>query len=1691
MQTSEEELQEEVVGVVQGSDVDVVEEGKVTEETGVEIGPGAEQVQQQIADEQVGIELGDLVEFHSTRADLETIRGHVYYIDESRISLLEQGKSRRLVVFDMEQDEEDDWVFLPEYELTGAEIKEKRLLPSFVAQRGMAKDMMVETFTAEGDPLTTYKITDVDEMKDTATFTDDTGESLVLAFEFKGIPRDRSIAPFDVLRVIEPPKTEPTIPNNAAVGEVKEEMFDFEFLEDLEAPDDEPVVGLYTARAIPLWERIFSDDEQINEMLRERIKELDPAAQKSTRRIRAITRLVWTMLGLRNDVVRYSGDRPVGRKPVAFQTLVELLEKTEFPLAKKILKVARAIYVDHSYGALQPVTSRDYKTDPETIPDEAIRLYYIPDVLIKGDRYLDTQLKDGLTEVVVPGTTQQKIPRWITIWQGYFNKYFVVIAPVREDDDVKDIKYDQDFFRLELPKDADEGETLSGLPVLTAGNDKMVDASSVGRIRFSFLRALAARYGRYGDTGLTHKVEEADTAEIKGYLLFPLKYIRDLGYIRSGLLAYDVAYAMMQMTPMKSILDDAGPITDIPEANKIISVNFDGSTLGNTEIADWLKGQAIYGGGIGDLMPFLRSFGLLQAEFTVEQKLVLDAKVNVYRLAVTKMLKDLRASIAEERKERKLIVTNSLLDKQRSYELFKTLTSDQTGEPILKELLSDFNERHKSYAYFDLAKFAYLYNYYPDLLLNTLAQNPEVAKERLRAERDLFMEGVYAKLAEEKKLQDAGEPPQVNPCQHVKDLNKIRRIENNAERMICLNKFITMYKLKKENHWLWCNNGEPPHHLLCEHEYLLLQEFLRPRERDVIHKEIILNFGGGRFNGQYICKQCGQAIASYEYDSNIGTDDNGRPLDGRGVLVDEDALEEEKLQRALSTEGEEEEKVTTTTEEDVFILNTINELAAIVGIFPDRKSYEKMISRVRNALALVPDRAKYAKSQKALKASGKAATDYDVFKARILVSLCGAALLIDAQTKVPEYVVRYTEQSCANPSFTGYPRDPGASKPLTGMEYIACAISSIGKRVAPWDVTGYQTIASTNARMKEIMLYLKSFTEQLAEIPDVQQDIIDKKQYLIETFGYESALGRPRDLIPYGFTPAPFIVTKELTAEAEAPTIAESASMEEKVRAYIKQAHIYAATFGKYQKGKGYAEASCCYSNLLTPAEFWKTKGTLPELPAPLPPQGPRGSLLYVHMTPRKLERIFGKADASIMYRLFIRVCFRGPRIGQQHEPGYDNVCPWCEFKFPEDPRMPPPTRRFAKEGKKQQKYDEEYTTEIEQKANQEIQALREAGISEINKETFETLLIDVERREILPYKEPDRIPEPIQNLRGMLSLLPAPFEDYEEVLRETLVAVSSLAPDAKRVDIVNAFAGLSNKAVTLENEIRTRLGEDTFGVYAELMKLPPQELGEALRTYFLVPFQRILQKTTQASISLTGVRLLMKSASGFGPELVDDIEKAHRLHTSYLFDIAKDIPKTDVFIKAKMKEVIDKLSILIPLFIKILRPSVVRGGALASGFLQRAMTAGVFAEFIMPNHIPSNAAGVVVPSSSVTIPAKMPAKILQACLLKYKQEGLAYSEEQIREMIQDRIEKEKTKIIRDKNEMTPEQRKLDNMLQRLGMGKWAVGGTKAIWRYDPNQYVSEQEAMQAAGITRFGEQMDVYEREGGYDVVQTGEDDA
>ena len=78
------------------------------------------------------------------------------------------------------------------------------------------------------------------------------------------------------------------------------------------------------------------------------------------------------------------------------------------------------------------------------------------------------------------------------------------------------------------------------------------------------------------------------------------------------------------------------------------------------------------------------------------------------------------------------------------------------------------------------------------------------------------------------------------------------------------------------------------------------------------------------------------------------------------------------------------------------------------------------------------------------------------------------------------------------------------------------------------------------------------------------------------------------------------------------------------------------------------------------------------------------------------------------------------------------------------------------------------------------------------------------------------------------------------------------------------------------------------------------------------------------------------------------------------------------------------------------------------------------------------------------------------------------FSEDQIRDMIARRIEAEKMTFINRLDRLTPEEKKVELMKKRLGLGEWSVGGTKAIFSLDPDQYERERVQRIEMGVGDF-----------------------
>jgi hypothetical protein len=187
----------------------------------------------------------------------------------------------------------------------------------------------------------------------------------------------------------------------------------------------------------------------------------------------------------------------------------------------------------------------------------------------------------------------------------------------------------------------------------------------------------------------------------------------------------------------------------------------------------------------------------------------------------------------------------------------------------------------------------------------------------------------------------------------------------------------------------------------------------------------------------------------------------------------------------------------------------------------------------------------------------------------------------------------------------------------------------------------------------------------------------------------------------------------------------------------------------------------------------------------------------------------------------------------------------------------------------------------------------------------------------------------------------------------------------------------------------------------------------------------------------------------------------------------------------SKLEYARNALSMVLPIIKNEVRAAFLPGGKFGSPYILGALITGILSEFIDPNRVPTAEAG------SIDLGARAPIQILDVCLGRLQVEGLNFTEQQVRDMIARRSEIEKVAMINRLARMTPEEKKVELMKKRLGLGDWAVGGTKAIYAYDPDQYERERAQRSEMGMEDFGAAgAPATGEEGGYDADQMAAED-
>ena len=1556
-------------------------------------------------DTEVGFQLGDRIYINGGRYDKSS--GRIYYLDENLIRILPDGVSNSLIDLPIVDDDIDESLGIKTLF-----VLEKRRSDAFVVQRDYAVGQIAETFTANGEPVSdNLTIEAVSEIDDAIVLVNSLGETERINFNFTGIPTD---LPYAVLR--SRTREEPVLQETETETEVETTADD-----DFELFDAPPILG--DIKEIAITDRTYPDIVQRNDMMQEFVKMLDLNLQKNPLRLREIRKLVELCLLLRNSVVEYDAvGETIGTKETSYKTVLDIASGSNVSFSKPVCSAKRVVYLDKS-------------NDNPTDTTMSVDIRYLANEI---ERENDIAKNFVGNASVNPGDF---LPNWYISLDNY-NKRNHVSWTSKE----KEYKFsrDSEFFRNPIPDI--QTPSVDGLPKTSnSGKSKkepLLTSDFLGSVSYSYLRGLSGRYGRLRPKEEARLIESPEESSVTSFLLFPKKYERTLGSTRSGRLAYDVGRSLKPLSTVQRILELSEGISDIPSAGGVLAVGVLGNTLGNISIKDWLSHMPLSLHGLGDATVELSSYGFLNKEFSYEQQEVLIKKIESTIAHIKSTLRAAREKATADISALQFSTSN--LISQSSVE---RLLSILKSEPDILELSKKIQSYIPFYKNSDIATVAALDKYIHDYMIATLSGNPgSIALYGNQYKNRMYIDSLYVGLAQKIKEEYSLIEPSINTCPHVSSYNAVQKIKEDATRMKLLAKYLTQFQDSKKDNFINCILCGK--HCCCEHEYLLLQEYLYPREKETLHKEVILTFSGGVFQGKYICSNCGQPISSLEFDNSIEYDDNGKPMAGRSALVDSDALERDAVDEALGVPIGSVEMLQFDTPVKTLIYHTAKQIFDCVGIFPNSTGYLRIVQGVDGELVGKPR--EFALLQKSAKESKVALPfiDFDHFLNMFLVAFTTAYCILETQSNIPNYTPRFQTSGCSA-DFRGYPLGREDDKRI--IQYFSCIVASIEKASPPWNLTDLYKYKDLKKRQKIVESYVDRVFKQLLIKSEVQGLLTKKRTYLLETYGKDTNEGGLQESIPSNFTPQQNTTPSEVI-------IAEAADESSKIQAFILESHKYAKDTLKSEINSPYMLRTCCVQPLQKPLGFWKDTFNLGVKNTPVGPRGSHSGFLFTLRKHPLFQLSISKDDYS---NLFLKICNSGPRVGLPHEAGFNNICSYCGFKLPDftlPEELVPHGKLRDSEIEKLKKDTDTYIKNIT------ADSLKTQGLT-VSETTFQQLLTAVHNANTVPTLQPLHIDIGSETLNLLYDLDPSPFNEWKELIEKTRTGLSNLSKSASDTDFALAYGAISDYSVSVLEQFKNYLQPNDISTINNLLDQPVCQIAESYQSALLIPMKRIVSGFNISNLSLSSAQVVELVS---GSSVILDINKFLQLHTNHLQSI---ISRLSPFAKHKIVYASNRLSVFLQTLRQKIRVPLLFGGKIGVPYIVKAGILGILYELIDSNTVvPDNIYANDTVSDGLDSGSRFPAEIVKELLSKHRNESFRLSVEEIRTEIAKRSEKEKMLIISKFDSMTPEEKAIEGTKKRLGLGDWSVGGTKAIYLYNPDQYERDRVQRANMGIVDFKE---------------------
>jgi hypothetical protein len=1630
-------------------------------EESAEIGSNSAKEAEAVADEEdLGIFLGDRVRIYSKKYG--KVEGYVYYLDMTRIlRILPYGVSNMLYEFPLEQvgtdpDGDPEYDFIEELGIEQVpELIGKGPREGFAKWHNFQVGQELETINKKGEITITYLIKNVDYENDRIR-VDVLGEEKERDIDFNEKGFEDDLHQGDEKEMIIRIKVQPEEPgdelivdeNVAAAKAVEEELEENIAEEDIEFE----IMGTFEVTIPtqmidqPEYERVYPELQQKNEMLEDLLSILDSASQKNPAIQKNIRTLIEMLSALKNTVVaRDENGIPIGEQKISVSSLNDIFINNYVPMARPVLDTKRVLVAE---------SEEDIGEDQNIIiePLEPIIESSIEFLKNNGNRPSGNR-------------TEGSLPAFFGVLEEYFKNF-----PLGD----KYSSYgfslpkDMEFFRKDAPNQEDD---IYGLTVLgTDKKDKKAPKFEPATIR-SWIESIKQSYRRgHGPTMMPFDKNSlgtaipGDKAPLVGQVLFPYSsiYTGGVGSTRTGKLWDDMLRSNVGAKMwMEYIIELFGGVTtDTNDINNILYFKENDNKAINTPFDKYLELvlKSLILKGPGDISVFKNDLGIEDFELNLEQQKAVSDRV-------LQIIASVRSEIASLREEEPTVDSDKKDVKQIISENYYTEIRKKIEEyPDLHPLLSDFDSRLPGYSKrnVDIALFSFLYYYIPDYLFAILGNN----KVNMVAEYQKFKRNIILKkLQDEQKYKtlqrNRGVAPKPNPCKHVAELTACRRVKDPLERNKLLVELLKTFQGLANENWITCQVCRQ--NFICRHELLQLQQFINPKEYNVIQKKIVLDFAGGAYGRKHICKNCGEGIDDIDFDKHVEYTDEGVPR--QDLLFDKDEERERILNMMMGIRVDKMDEITFESTQKTEIYRILKVIQDEIGIAIVNTAIREIIDRADGYIKLLPTEDDYIEQMK-----GKRALSYGQYLSQHKIAIVGALVLIEIQTRIPTYTPKFVIAGC-DPSFGGFPieaeSDPQNSEQIGGIKYVACAIAGIVRDDNPWE-SGFQFISSDEARKKRITNLLVNYTQVLTQDVTIQHLLAQKRRHLIAVAQVKK-VAEKNEKIPNGFLPKMETAAESLENASRERTVNESVnsgSLGDILRAdkWMREANGIIRETAVVVKASPYAESSCCFDIISSPGKFWKEaqQNKLPPMPrySFVSPLYVRNSYLYTQLQVRPLKGVNVDLPIYLAYQLLLKVCYRGPHVGLPHEIGYDNKCDWCDIEIPSQILHADVDV-----------YGNPIINQEELKSSLDLQqiVLDETG--------FQKLLDDIHKRtEFLLYIKPvPKTPDQILQRLGEIQYEPIP--GFAESLQKSKDNLLNLQDTTSKTEIQTALIPLRQNLNESESFIIRKFGDKGKEIFGTILREPPQTIFEILLAFFLTPAQRLLEVYNAEGI------MRVPRFYKLGTEHTMMLDKLLGEHTSYMtqFDLFPDTEDGEedlTLLKARNKlaifveqlSEINKLSSELRISRMKFDPKLTDVQVqMFFNQIMKALVLGPIGGLCNPDVNPESPDGIEPPDPANS--DQFLIRFVSMCLIKYKKEVVAYNPEKTKQKIAESKEMEAQRFVKKLDRMSPEERQVELTKKKYGYGDWAIGGTKLVYSYDADQWLKNTEAAQmdyarASGFT-------------------------